>query len=508
MLKRSRRDDERGATAVVVALMATVLFTAAALAVDISNLAMERQNLHDHIDSAAHAGAFELPDNPAAAVAAARQIARAQDSAIDPETELFCVVASEGTSHTVKASQIPGTCNPGSPPYTASSYPGLRCNQTICAIPCRAGGDRKCNTMRVWDNKLVDYKFAPVFGQETGDTGAVSSAACKGSCGNETPNPMDVVVVADRSPSMNEHLGDLREAILDSLTTMSPQLHYVAFGALHKSSGTGTCRSSTQPWNGSLGSNATTRWQANIAAGTWVPAPFSNNYLNADGNLNYGSTLVNTINCMPNGQVSGYSGGNYGTHLSGALKGAGRYVLGLDANNLGSLPARPVDTEAKKVILFETDGAPDELYLGGSTSVGVAGDVGAGPQQTYSGMPSGFRTDSNRGQIACDQLRRVATDLKSRDVLLITIGFGNAGTANCNRNGTGEKVRDVLADVASPNADGTDATASNCSYASQREAENSDGDYFFCAAAGSELKDIFKTALAQVGDGIRLIRLP
>ena len=61
-LRRGERErDETGAVAVLVVLLSIVVFACAALAVDISSLAMERQKLHDHVDSAAHAGAFELP---------------------------------------------------------------------------------------------------------------------------------------------------------------------------------------------------------------------------------------------------------------------------------------------------------------------------------------------------------------------------------------------------------------------------------------------------------------
>ena len=35
-----------------------------------------------------------------------------------------------------------------------------------------------------------------------------------------------------------------------------------------------------------------------------------------------------------------------------------------------------------------------------------------------------------------------------------------------------------------------------------------DGDYFFCAASGTDMAPIFKTALSQASSGIKLIRLP
>ena len=86
----------------MVALLATVLFATAAFAVDISSLAMERQKLHDHVDSAAHAGAYALPGTGAEAQSAALNMANSQDSAPQPDRrrqhQLFCVVASTGVA--------------------------------------------------------------------------------------------------------------------------------------------------------------------------------------------------------------------------------------------------------------------------------------------------------------------------------------------------------------------------------------------------------------------------
>ena len=238
----ARRRDERGATAVIVGLLSTVLFASAALAVDISSLAMERQRLHDHVDSAAHAGAFALPGTGTEAQAAALSMANGQDGDLNlsagPNTKLLCVVASTGVAREVQASQIPSTCNPGPPgaPFTESRYPGLKCNTYICAIPCATGAAAKCNTIEVRANKPVDYGFAPVIGINQGNTGSVASAACRGSCGAEVPNPLDIVIMADRTASMpSADRAQMKMAILNSLRTMTPSLHHVAFGALAKS---------------------------------------------------------------------------------------------------------------------------------------------------------------------------------------------------------------------------------------------------------------------------------
>jgi hypothetical protein len=105
----------------------------------------------------------------------------------------------------------------------------------------------------------------------------------------------------------------------------------------------------------------------------------------------------------------------------------------------------------------------------------------------------------------------VATKAKAAGVIVITIGFGGATSGTCERHYdfTGEqKVKDVLASAASDAPSGGPSTAGDCGSVSGIATENSDGDYFFCATQGDELADIFKTALNQVGSGIRLIRLP
>src|SRR5699024_1652231 len=71
-----------------------------------------------------------------------------------------------------------------------------------------------------------------------------------------------------------------------------------------------------------------------------------------------------------------------GTVLASALKAAARYLLGNDPNNISSLT--PARTEAaKKILIFETDGQPNERgTTGGSTSLGNAGDIFADPMDT------------------------------------------------------------------------------------------------------------------------------
>ena len=154
------------------------------------------------------------------------------------------------------------------------------------------------------------------------------------------------------------------------------------------------------------------------------------------------------------------------------------------------------------MLIFETDGMPDEILDGGSTSLTTSGDVGAG-----------FNTSGDNGQNGCDNLLEVAKNAKDRGIVVITVGFGQAATGRCKKSegetGSTSRVRDVLAAAASSDpVTGAASSASACNNPASRAAENVDGDFFFCAAQGAELADIFKTAVAQVSSGVRLVKLP
>ena len=520
MRARARRRDEEGGVLLMTVILSIVIFGAAAIAIDLSSLAMERQKLHDAVDAAAHAGAFTMPGDGATAVDAARKMALANDPDLDdnftdqnPKVRLWCLVASTGASKSVRTDQIPSTCNPGPAPYTTSGYPDLRCNTRVCKIPCAASVSTTCNTVEVVAEKEVPFGFANVFGRSEGSTGSVSSAACKGSCGQEAPNPLDVVFMADRTPSMSAaNRASMQNAILDTLETMTTSLHYVAFGALHKS-----------VTNDASCASASTTTSSGATGGVWMATKFSNRYLTtaATPTLNSSDPLVDAIDCLPPAT------GNYGTNLAAALKGAGRYLTGKDTNNLASLPARPGTPQ--KVLVFETDGMPDEAITNTSYSgLGDSTDFSAGPNGACPGNRYGTDgycrqqyTNNGNGRRGCENFQRMAQEVKAQKVIVITIGFGEAATGGCdmtnrsnrsdkpNQSSSAHPVRDYLAAAASPNPiTNAPSRAEGCSGTSQIKAENEDGDYFFCAAQGSELASIFKTAIAQVSTGVRLVKLP
>ena len=422
-----RRRDEQGAIAVLAALVLVILLGMAALTVDVADHVNERQELHDTMDMAAHAGAANLPGNGTAAQTAVTAVAAGNDPDATPDITFYCVVGSIAGSpagtYAVNTTHIPATCNPGPAPYTAAAYPGLRCNASICSIPCVPSTGDTCNTIRVSDSKDVPFVFAPVLGIDEGDTGSISSVACKGPCGTMAPNPMDVAVVADRTGSMSDtdvscdghrHQGDAPGD--DARAAVRLARHHRP-GEDERGE---QQHLSVRPVRDSSerGLTATgTKWK-------WMSLPFHNDYLTAAATptVNNSSNLVKAITCLTTKSGTG-------THLAAPMKGAARYLLGIDANNLATLPAR-IGTP-RKVLIFETDGQPQEQFTNSTTTLDGAA--------TYPG--------STNGGTACTQLGQVATNAKARGILVITVAY-NLTTQRCTGS-TGPTVAETLAGAAS-----------------------------------------------------------
>jgi hypothetical protein len=224
------------------------------------------------------------------------------------------------------------------------------------------------------------------------------------------------------------------------------------------------------------------------AGATWVPTPFSATYQTSSTD-----NLMKSLTCLPG---SAYPG----TDLASSMKAAARYLLGKDPNNIGALPLR--SGTPRKILIFETDGRPQvdndkKPPYTGTTSLDSAPDI------PYSdGGKDAPNADVAK---ACADFTAVANNAKAAGVLVITIGFGNASTNDCNAN---NRPASVLAAAASDRSPGVPSAASDCSTAAGRTAENGDGDYFFCAATGSDMSSIFVAAIQQLTGKTKLIKPP
>jgi hypothetical protein len=257
-------------------------------------------------------------------------------------------------------------------------------------------------------------------------------------------------------------------------------MHFLALGTIHKSETVGSCVTGAHDPGSSVNDEEINR-------GLWVPTDFSKGYVTGTAgsrSWNTSDPVYRAINCLP------ASDAEYGTHLAAPMKEAARKLLGVSDSNLDELTAaNPRPGEVRKVIIFETDGEPNEKRTN-SESTDVRGASGE-PRSTDGGN-------------ACNNLKSVAQSAKNNGILVITIGFGGATTARCESGG--ERTRNVLAAAASPGPTGP-SDANSCTGADVA-VENADGDYFFCSASGSDFRNIFLTALSQVSKGIRLVRLP
>lgn len=551
VLRPARRRDEKGAMAVLVAIFAIVMFGCAALAVDVASLSMERQKLHDHVDAAAHAGAMELPANGASAKTWATSMAKSQDPSMNPAVNLYCVVKSTGASKQVAPGQIPATCDPGT--YSSST---VRCNTTICSIPCPTTG--KCNTVRVSDTKVVPYRFGPVIGQNQGSTGSVTSAACKGSCGQESPNPLDVVIMADRTASMvTADRQAMKSAILESLKAMNPEMHYVAFGTIHKSrtSGFTTKANSYGPQNDDYAvtgaDDTTSQYNYN---GHWDGTGKTQATTSGSTCLSEASTAVAASSATPPilqfGTRFRWNGRLWGPYAAPDRVNpmqvtdeeitSGTWIpVGFTNNYLlaKTNPSDPSVLNSSSDLIDSISCLPQSIRQEYGTNLASAmkGAVtyafGQNPAPTRpgtirkvivfetDGQPSEPRTfgdtsltsgdvGNRNGSTGCSNLTSVADAAKAKygdKLLIITIGFGDAATAKCGTSGT--NVRDVLADAASDTAAGA-SDAESCDTQASQDTENGDGDYFFCSTKGSDLASIFATAITQASNNVRLINLP
>ena len=251
---------ERGAATVIFALLVPVLFASLAMALDVGKLVYERQHLSNALDAAALAGAASLPSDPVAARNAAvsfapRQRPRRRTRAV----HFWCVVASTGAAKTIVAGQVPSVCDPGSGRRGPSATRSDLRHSVYARDPAIS-----CNSITVSDDKDVLFNFAPAIGIDAGNTGSLASDACKGSCGAQIPNPMDIALVADRTGSMSTAHRDLMVAgIKSTLQTMTREQQYVSLGTIHRSKTTpGTCITTPSTDN----------------TGPWIPVPFSNDY--------------------------------------------------------------------------------------------------------------------------------------------------------------------------------------------------------------------------------------
>lgn len=288
------RNDERGQVVVLVALVLIVLLGAAALVIDVGRAYVAKRHLQASADAAATAGALELPD-AAVAVAYAQEYS-GRVGAKNHETKLPPVTATVTTK-------------------CLSSYP---CNPV--------------NTIVVEQSTVVPTIFARVLGIDQFTIRARATALM----GQGVPKPANVVIVYDRTNSMNQpctaggsKMNCVRDGILAFLESMDPAYNEVGLVVYPPGSGGAPCAFTPKGTDG-----PTTDYDA--YPNGYLVVPLSTDYkASASSPLNSGSALVSTVGCLK----------AHGTTATAPAIDAAQGVL-----------AASHEPQVQDVIIFLTDG--------------------------------------------------------------------------------------------------------------------------------------------------------
>lgn len=440
---------ERGQILMLAAFMLVVLLGMVAMVVDVGRFLHERQDVQNLVDAAALAGAQDLPNEVSDAESNAMLYALANDSELtsgDVDITFRCIVGDRNDDGQPDTADIPAVCDPGGELFS--------CFGELCVSNCSpATGGNKCNTIYIESDKDVPYIFAPALHLFSGNTGSINAAACKGSCGGAPTGPADVVIILDRTRSMSSSdVDNAKDAANAVLEIFNPQFQHVALGVLPPSQDGDDCASIA---NGDMDETD---------VGNWLPVGLSNDFKNADGTLNGSSQIVSVIDCLERAP----------------------FTLFTQQTNLGN----PIDA------------AVDELLNNGRTGVrkGII-----------------FLTDGEANQPPvsnpCLYAFNEADAAKAEEIEIFTIGYGISGfggTTTCSDDHDppyeDEDVTELLADMATESED--DGGNGGCNSSSEIDAENVDGDHFYCEARGEDLDFVFEAAATVLAQGVRLILLP
>ncbi|MGA3057576.1 MAG: Tad domain-containing protein [Candidatus Limnocylindrales bacterium] len=260
-MRHSRRDGkrERGQILVLFELVLIVILGFAAMVIDLGVLRNNRQILVNTLDAAALTGGSVLPvdgtllDTDPHSWKSAKALIDANIQANYPglPTSAYtityrCLIGADSvTAAPLISRDIPGVCDPhnalhhvplGTPPVyaVASDFTGIGKTRVSACDP--EVGD-KCNVVMITGSATTQYALAPVLGVSSGSTGSVVSAACKGACWAPPDVPVDLVIILDRTWSMNGNdssghnkIASLKSAANAVLGVYNPTKQRVALG--------------------------------------------------------------------------------------------------------------------------------------------------------------------------------------------------------------------------------------------------------------------------------------
>ena len=294
----------------------------------------------------------------------------------------------------------------------------------------------------------MPFRFGGAVGVDEGSTQPVLSAACRGPCGALPVVPVDVVLVVDRTSSMNGVDTTNARTAADSVRGIyNPAAQWLAFGALGPSQAGGSCATTPATSIGTAGPVDLRRWVPVGLSGTG--AAFATDYRTG------ATAMAQAIACFPNSST--------GTDLADPINMA---VYELTHNGR---------TGVHKGIILMSDGQPNAS------------------------------TTSTANY--CAQASTAAANAKAVGVEVFTVGFGLDGSNNIacpDTSGTwkGRMATALLADMATTSSDDHGCPGT----------ENTDDDHYYCVAktagASADLSNVFKSAAAALTEGTKLVMLP
>ncbi len=377
-MRRNRRDGkrERGQILVLFELTLIIILGFAAMVIDLGVLRNNRQILVNTLDAAALSGGSVLPvdgtlpaDDPHSWQSAHDMIVKNIQANYPGLVEgsgytitYRCLVGADPTTGAPLISRdIPSVCDPhnalghvplGSPPVYAvtSDFTGAGPTRISACDPKL--GD-KCNVVVITGSAITDYVVAPVVGVNSGSTGSVVSAACKGPCGAAPEVPVDLVIILDRTLSMADNnysnttgpkIQALRTAANAVLSVYNPDKQRVALaltgpGSVDPATGSPLTGNCPPPPGGSGGTAYGTANDDNFFPTTTLSGSSTNLAGVAASTTLAGATASTTL-----------VGAAFNTTLSTA---AARSSTSIKVNSASGFPAAPftiqVDNETMQV---------------------------------------------------------------------------------------------------------------------------------------------------------------
>ena len=443
------RATQGGQTLVLFAIFFTVILGAAALVLAQGLLRKANYDLYNALDAGALAGVALLKDDPVAAENTAREYVQRNYPGGLPDADIEvgfrCIIGAE--NGVARTSDVPTVCDPG--PGAIWTVDGDTAHAT-----CTPSLGHVCNTVVVSGPATVDFNFAPVLGVMEGSTGARTAAACKGACGEPPEIPVDLVMILDRTGSMNGVDTDNARRAADSVRKeYDPRLQWIGLGLLHRSQTVYDCVTKADNSDG---------WTAVAPQDVreWVPigltgtgATFGSDYVSDS------SPMAKAIACFNNSS-------GQGTDLADPVRMA---TYELEKNS------RP---EAIKAILLLSDGKPNN-----------------------SATPS-----VKQSRNYCADAFDAAKTAKSKGIEVYTVGFGldveqDHICQDTYGDWQGKSAPDLLAAMATASANDNGCPGT----------ENDDGDNYFClpktSGASADLSDVFRKAVAQLSGHSRLVNV-